>query len=167
MKIAKILVPTDFSKCAQPAVDEAMELAAKFDAEVVLAHVMEAPIYPAVTFAGAANVPMVHEEIAQACDEELAKAVAKVPATAGVYQLLDEEKKVFAIKGVDDLRLALTDLLGTSEKARFFLFEEDPMFSKREMLACEQSSFCESGSRSRAILNSGSWRKPVTSLPSA
>ncbi len=61
-----------------------------------------------------------------------AEAVASLPETEGVYQLLDEEKAVYAIKGVDDLKAALTELLETSVKARFFLIDEDPMYSKRE-----------------------------------
>jgi len=61
-----------------------------------------------------------------------ADGVAGVPETEGVYQLLDEDKVVYAIKGVPNLKAALTELLETSSKARFFLVDEDPMFSKRE-----------------------------------
>jgi hypothetical protein len=60
------------------------------------------------------------------------ESIAGVPAGPGVYQLLDESKAVYAIKGVDDLRGALSELLETSTKAKFFLFDEDPMYSKRE-----------------------------------
>ncbi|UCC84219.1 MAG: FAD-dependent oxidoreductase [Gemmatimonadota bacterium] len=58
--------------------------------------------------------------------------VARVPQSEGVYQLLGEDKVVYAIKGVNDLQGALTEIAATSTKARFFLFDEDPMFSKRE-----------------------------------
>jgi len=58
--------------------------------------------------------------------------VDAVPETEGVYQLLDEEKKVYAIKGIDNLREGLAEVLETTEKCKFFLFDEDPMFSKRE-----------------------------------
>ncbi|MGD2216077.1 MAG: FAD-dependent oxidoreductase [Gemmatimonadales bacterium] len=58
--------------------------------------------------------------------------VARVPASGGVYQLLDAERIVYAIKGVNDLRAALSEIAATSTKARFFLFDEDPLFSKRE-----------------------------------
>jgi hypothetical protein len=61
-----------------------------------------------------------------------AENIAQIPESEGVYQLLDENKAVYAIKGVDNLREALTALLETSVKARFFLFDEDPMYSKRE-----------------------------------
>ncbi|UCC48489.1 MAG: FAD-dependent oxidoreductase [Gemmatimonadota bacterium] len=58
--------------------------------------------------------------------------LASVPESEGVYQLLDDGKVVYAIAGVRNLRSALSEVLSTSTKARFFLFEEDPMYSKRE-----------------------------------
>jgi hypothetical protein len=58
--------------------------------------------------------------------------VATVPGSEGVYQLLDENRLVYAIKGVADLRSALIEIFATTTKARFFLFDEDPMYSKRE-----------------------------------
>jgi len=64
--------------------------------------------------------------------EFTAEDIAGVPESEGVYQLLDENKTAYAIKGVRNLRIALSELLETSTKARFFLFDEDPMFSKRE-----------------------------------
>ncbi len=79
MNVGKILVPTDFSECAKAALETAFGFARVFDAELIIAHVVEAPIYPAVTFAGAANVPTVHEEIAQICDDKLATLATGVP----------------------------------------------------------------------------------------
>jgi len=38
---------------------------------------------------------------------------------------------VYAVKGTANLRLALTEIAGTT-KAKYFLFETDPMYSKRE-----------------------------------
>jgi ribosomal protein L24E len=58
--------------------------------------------------------------------------IASVPQSEGVYQLLDENKVVYAIKGVNNLSDALSEILNTSTKAKFFLYDEDPMFSKRE-----------------------------------
>ncbi len=55
-----------------------------------------------------------------------------MPMSEGVYQLLGDDKVVYAIAGVPNLRVALTEVLSTSAKARFFLFAEDPMYSKRE-----------------------------------
>jgi NADPH-dependent glutamate synthase beta subunit-like oxidoreductase len=59
-------------------------------------------------------------------------AVAAVPETEGVFQLYDEEKNVLAIKGAMDLREDLQEALEENESARFFTFEEDPMYTKRE-----------------------------------
>jgi len=60
------------------------------------------------------------------------ESIAMVPESEGVYQLLDDGKVVFAIAGVPNLRSALSEILSTLKKARFFLFEEEPMYSKRE-----------------------------------
>lgn len=45
-KIGRILVPVDFSACAQTAVRYALGLGSQFDAEVTLIHVVEQIIYP-------------------------------------------------------------------------------------------------------------------------
>ncbi len=58
--------------------------------------------------------------------------IEMVPETEGVYQLLDEDKMVYAIQGVDNLKEALAEVLETTEKCKFFLFDEDPMYTKRE-----------------------------------
>jgi len=58
--------------------------------------------------------------------------VNQVPETEGVYQLLDEDHLVLAIKGTANLREALEGELDENEKAVWFEFEEDKMYSKRE-----------------------------------
>ena len=55
-----------------------------------------------------------------------------VPETDGVYLLLDENKQIYTVKGVINIRGALEEKLGEDEKARYFMFEEDKMFTKRE-----------------------------------
>src|SRR5262245_33476482 len=45
-KIGRILVPVDFSECAQTALRYALGVAAQFQAELVLAHVVEQIVYP-------------------------------------------------------------------------------------------------------------------------
>jgi hypothetical protein len=64
--------------------------------------------------------------------EFTAETIESVPATEGVYQLLDENKAVFAIKGVENLRDALHKVAGGATRTRYFLFDTDPMYSKRE-----------------------------------
>lgn len=66
------------------------------------------------------------------------ESVATTPVSEGVYQLLDDDKAIYAIQGVSELRSALSEVLATSSKARYFLFEEDPMYSKRESELIQQ-----------------------------
>lgn len=57
---------------------------------------------------------------------------SEIPEGAGVYQLADENKKVISIKGVDNLRQALPGALESAASAEYYMWEEDPMFTKRE-----------------------------------
>jgi formate dehydrogenase beta subunit len=66
------------------------------------------------------------------------EAVESVPDLAGVYQLLDADKGVLAIKGVMNMRQALLEELDSNDQACFFLFEEDEMFTKRESELLQQ-----------------------------
>ena len=70
--------------------------------------------------------------------EFTADKVATVPESAGVFQLLDESRVVYAIQGVANLRQALAEIDASITKARFFLFDEDPMYSKRESELIQQ-----------------------------
>lgn len=60
------------------------------------------------------------------------EAVKSVPETEGVFQLLNTEKKVIRIAGTADLRQSLTECLENPGDARYFCWEEDPLFTKRE-----------------------------------
>jgi NADPH-dependent glutamate synthase beta subunit-like oxidoreductase len=62
-------------------------------------------------------------------DADNVRAVLEVE---GVFQLLDEEKRVIYIQGTINLRQGLEEQLLAREKARYFIFEEDPMYTKRE-----------------------------------
>ncbi|MFH0811331.1 MAG: hypothetical protein V2A69_00635 [Pseudomonadota bacterium] len=55
-----------------------------------------------------------------------------VPEIEGVFQLVDSEKNIVYIKGAMNLREELKELLTSSQKARYFIWEEDPMYTKRE-----------------------------------
>jgi len=61
-----------------------------------------------------------------------AAAVATVSIEAGVLQLLDGNKQVLMIKGVENLRVGLEELLEKADIAKFFVVEEAPFFSQRE-----------------------------------
>jgi NADPH-dependent glutamate synthase beta subunit-like oxidoreductase len=67
-----------------------------------------------------------------------AENIQTVPETEGVIQLLDETKQVLLIKGSANMRSELQNQLGSNEKAKFFIFEEDPMYTKRESELLQQ-----------------------------
>ncbi len=58
--------------------------------------------------------------------------VATVSASEGVFQLLDENKQVLRIAGTPNLRQALEEQLGNNPNARYFIYEEAPMYTQRE-----------------------------------
>jgi len=58
--------------------------------------------------------------------------VAGVTEESGVYQLLDADKKILAIKGVENLREGLQGMIGKSDEAKYFVVEIAPFFSQRE-----------------------------------
>lgn len=58
--------------------------------------------------------------------------LSQVPGMEGVYQLLDEQENVIYIKGAMNLRRELEEQLEVYEKARYFTYEEEPMYAKRE-----------------------------------
>jgi len=64
--------------------------------------------------------------------------VATVPETEGVFHLFDGQKNIIYIKGALSLREELEEQLGENKKAQYFLWEEDPMFTKRESELLQQ-----------------------------
>jgi NADPH-dependent glutamate synthase beta subunit-like oxidoreductase len=64
--------------------------------------------------------------------------ISEVPDAEGVYQLLDDEHNVLSIKGTANLRESLLEELEENEKAAWFEFEEDKMYSKRESELIQQ-----------------------------
>lgn len=60
------------------------------------------------------------------------EAIAGVTREAGVYQLLDADKEVLAIKGVENLREGLEAQLEAGSEARFFVYEEAALYTSRE-----------------------------------
>jgi len=70
--------------------------------------------------------------------EYSAENLAQVPERPGVYQLLDGQKGVIYIKGAMNLRKELEEQMEMNERARYFIYEEDPMYSKRESEILQQ-----------------------------
>jgi len=66
------------------------------------------------------------------------EAVKDVPEKEGVFQLSNKEKKVILISGSANLRQALEEQLSANDRASFFFYELDPMFTKRETELIQQ-----------------------------
>jgi len=58
--------------------------------------------------------------------------VAGVSGESGVYQLLDADKQILVIKGVESLREGLEAMLDKTDVAKYFVVEDAPFFSQRE-----------------------------------
>jgi NADPH-dependent glutamate synthase beta subunit-like oxidoreductase/Pyruvate/2-oxoacid:ferredoxin oxidoreductase delta subunit len=64
--------------------------------------------------------------------------VETISENEGVFQLLDGDKKILKISGTSNLRQGLLESLGNPGEARYFLWEEDPMYTKRESELIQQ-----------------------------
>lgn len=64
--------------------------------------------------------------------------VEAVDAVEGVYQLLNAQREVFRIVGTMNLRRDLEAELATNQQACFFIWEADPMYTKRESELIQQ-----------------------------
>jgi NADPH-dependent glutamate synthase beta subunit-like oxidoreductase len=64
--------------------------------------------------------------------------VSEVPPVEGVYQLRDENKVVIVIKGTQNIQADLQEKLKSKTNAKYFWFEPDPMYTKRESELIQQ-----------------------------
>ncbi len=64
--------------------------------------------------------------------------VAEVPSEPGAYQLLDGAGKVLTIAGVPDLREALLVEMEDEGEVVYFLYQEDPMYTRLESELLQQ-----------------------------
>jgi hypothetical protein len=65
-------------------------------------------------------------------------AVAGVPESEGVYQLLDDDRVAVKIVGTPNLRQALEEELTADATPPFFVYDLDPMYTKRESELIQQ-----------------------------
>ncbi len=70
--------------------------------------------------------------------EFTSEAVNQVPDSEGAFQLLDEEKLIIYIAGTPNLRQSLQEQLTSRPEARYFNYEEDPMYTKKESELIQQ-----------------------------
>lgn len=64
--------------------------------------------------------------------------LAAVPEKEGVFQLLDEQETVIFVKGAMNLHREISDQLELNQEARYFMYIEDEMFSKKESELLQQ-----------------------------
>ena len=64
--------------------------------------------------------------------------IENVPMEAGVIQLLDEKKEVYNIRGTENMKKTLLEILADSGTAKYFIYESDPMYTKRESELLQQ-----------------------------
>jgi nucleotide-binding universal stress UspA family protein len=88
MTLAKILVATDFSESARPALDLAVEMARKFEADLTLVHCWEAPSY---SYGGGLYVPVdlitpIEKGASRALEEALTELKKRLPAAKGMLR---------------------------------------------------------------------------------
>ena len=66
------------------------------------------------------------------------RAVATVPETEGVYELLGEDRVALKIAGTPNLAEALREELDDDSPALYFMFHPDPMYTQRESELIQQ-----------------------------
>jgi len=66
------------------------------------------------------------------------ESVESAPETEGVIQLLNAEKKVIRIAGTMNIRQSLREYLENPGAAEWLMWEEDPMYTKRESELIQQ-----------------------------
>jgi NADPH-dependent glutamate synthase beta subunit-like oxidoreductase len=64
--------------------------------------------------------------------------IKEVPEEEGVIQLLDDNKDIIYIKGVENLREALLEKMSSIPDARFFMYEVEKMYTVRESELLQQ-----------------------------
>jgi bidirectional [NiFe] hydrogenase diaphorase subunit len=64
--------------------------------------------------------------------------IATVPELEGVYVLYDENKEIYNIVGVIDLRAGLTEELEAGRDVKYFIYELDPMYTGKERQLVQQ-----------------------------
>ncbi len=64
--------------------------------------------------------------------------IRHVPETEGVFELFDADRELICIKGGINIQEEMLEKLDSLEQARFFKWEEDPMYAKRESELLQQ-----------------------------
>ncbi len=70
--------------------------------------------------------------------ELTAEVLSQVPEAEGAFQLLDGDKNIIFIAGTPNLRQSLQEQLSSRPEAKYFNYEGDPMYTKRESELIQQ-----------------------------
>ncbi len=123
-EIKRILVPTDFSPGAEPALAWAAKLANCFNAEVVLLHVLDIRL---AALAGLppdmAAMPAVDELVRSAraeADEQMARVAARFPSARAVIQEGAPRSVILEVAGNLDVDLIVMGTHGRTGLAHVF-----------------------------------------------
>ncbi len=94
--IKRILVPVDFSSAADRALDVAIDVAQKFDAELIIAHVYTLPtaLYGGTLFWPSDDY---RQDVSEALDKVVAGAQARYPKVGKVLAQGDPRHKILEI----------------------------------------------------------------------
>lgn len=66
------------------------------------------------------------------------ESIQDLPEEEGVYVLYDENKELYKVCGVENIRQAVLQEYGNGSPARYFSYEVDPMFTSRERQLIQQ-----------------------------
>lgn len=67
-----------------------------------------------------------------------AEVLSQVPEAEGAFQLLDGDKNIIFIAGTPNLRQSLQEQLSSRPEAKYFNYEGDSMYTKRESELIQQ-----------------------------
>lgn len=70
--------------------------------------------------------------------ELTAEVLSQAPEAEGAFQLLDGDKNIIYIAGTPNLKQSLQEQLSSRPEAKYFNFEEIPMYTKRESELIQQ-----------------------------
>jgi nucleotide-binding universal stress UspA family protein len=120
LEIKKVLITTDFSDAARPAMFRGVDLAKQFGAEIHLLHVVlmaeSAPVYP--MFSVPADTEKVYRELTEASEQRLRAEAAGLPIGRDQIQLVIEHGNFAAPVILDYARRIGVDLIATGTHGR-------------------------------------------------
>lgn len=98
IRLARILVPTDFSEHSKKALRYAVALAQVHRSQIQLLHVLELPLYPVSFGVGPVTIPPISEELRQAASNHLElMRKAEIPDDVKSQAVIREGRPFFEV----------------------------------------------------------------------